>query len=381
MMHAGMNCIRKIGLRAIIITTLLCLSLADAACLHAAAQVSAPQDSDGSSMPVVLKDAAGRTLSLPASPRRIVIVGRGPFMPLHLFYMFATGGERLVGVEERGQLLTFARIIDPRFSSKAILKPNPGPEQIAALKPDVVIIKGTSEEQTCLSLKRINIPVMYMGLETPEQFLQDVRNLGTLLNEPARAEEILRYYRASLDTVRTRLKGIPEQSKPRVLVFAYHNRSGKAAVEVPAAPWMQTIQVRESGGRPVWTEALKETDGWSVVNFEQIASWNPDCIYVTIWHTLDPAEVIASLRADPRWRKLKAVKTGRIQAIPSDLFGWDTPEPRWILGLTWMAAKTWPERFPDYSLEGSVRAFFRELYLLDEKTIETRILPQLKPKS
>ncbi|MEN6473012.1 MAG: ABC transporter substrate-binding protein [Syntrophaceae bacterium] len=342
---------------------------------------AAPMSAATAAAPVVLKDAAGRTLSLPASPQRIVIVGRGPFMPLHLLYMFATGGERLVGVEERSQTLSFARSIDPQFSSKMVLKPNPGPEQIAALKPDVVIIKGTSEDQTCLALKRINIPVMYVGLENPEQFFQDVRAVGTLLGEPARAEEIVRFYRTRLDTVRTRLKGIPEQSKPRVLVFAYHNRSGKAAVEVPAASWMQTIQARESGGRPVWTEALKETDGWSVVNFEQIASWNPDCIHITIWHTLDPAEVIKGLSADPQWRKLKAVKSGRIHAIPSDLFGWDTPEPRWILGLTWMAAKTWPERFKDYSLEGSVRAFFRELYRLDDKTIETRILPHLRPKS
>jgi len=326
------------------------------------------------------KDAAGRTVSLPASPGRIVIVGRGPFMPLHLLYMFSTGPKRLVGVEERSKSLSFTRLIDPQFSSKTVLAPNPGPEQIAALKPDVVIMKGTSEDQTCLSLKRINIPVMYVGLENPEQFFQDVRNLGILLGEQGRAGEIVRAYGTRLELVRTRLKAIPEERKPRVLVFSYHNRGGKAAVEVPGASWMQTIQAREGGGRPVWTAAFKETDNWAVVNFEQIASWNPDCIYITIWHTLDPAEVIADLRADPQWQKLKAVKAGRIRAIPSDIFGWDTPEPRWILGLTWMAAQTWPERFPEYSLEGSVRAFFRELYHLDDKTISTRILPELKPK-
>lgn len=329
--------------------------------------------------PLAIVDAAGRTLRLPGSPQRIVVVGRGTFMPQHLLYMFKSGGERLVGMEERSQTSNFVKLLDPNFPAKVIMKPNPGPEQIAALRPDIVLIKGTCEDQTGRSLTRINIPVMYVGLEDPKRFFQDVRNMGTLLGEPGRAEEILRFYRTHLDLVRARVAGIPEAKKPRVLVFAYNERSNKAAVQVPAASWMQTIQVRESGGRPVWTAALKETDGWSVINFEQVATWNPDCIYVTCWHTLDPTQVIEGLRADPQWQRLKAVQSGRIQAIPSDIFGWDTPEPRWILGVTWMAAQTWPERFPDYSLTGSVRAFFRELYRLDDHTIDTRILPRLRP--
>jgi iron complex transport system substrate-binding protein len=326
--------------------------------------------------PIIVTDAAGRTVELAAIPRRIIVMGRGPYMALHLLYMFPEGPERLVAWEKKGMSNNeFLSIIDPAFDDKPTLESGPGPEQIAALDPDLVIMKSVTVEQMSESLAEVGIPVVYVGLETPEQFYQDVTNLGILLGNEARAEEIITFYTSRIERIQQAIAGIGEDERPRVLVLEYSDRGSEVAVQVPAQSWMQTIQAQTAGGSPVWLEAAEMTDGWTVVNFEQIAVWDPDKIFIVVWYTLDPAEVIASLKADPQWSKLRAVQNDQVYAFPSDIYGWDTPEPRWILGMTWLATRIYPDRFADVDVTEEMVQFFGQMYGMDQEAVDAYILP------
>jgi iron complex transport system substrate-binding protein len=328
-------------------------------------------------LPVSLVDAAARKVVLKSIPSRIVVVGKGSFMALHLLYMFPEAGGRIVGFEDRRKMTDFAKLIDPAFSAKTLLNQDPGPEQIASLKPDVVIMKGSLRDQTSDSLERLGISVVFLGMETPEQFQKDVDNLGLVLGNRVRAEEIKAYYQGRLALIRDRVSGIPEKDKPGMLMLMYTERGSKVAVEVPAGAWMQTIQVRAAGARPVWLGSLsRPSNNWTVVNFEQIALWNPDTICVIVPHEINPADLIASLKKDPQWRLLRAVKSGRMHAYPSDIFGWDNPDPRWILGMIWTARTAWPDRFRDVSMRDEVMRFFTTLYRMDSTGIAKDILPK-----
>lgn len=335
-----------------------------------------PGDEQRPGAPVRFMDAAGREISLQAPASRVVVIGTGPFMVLHLLYMFPEAIPRIVGMEERAKLSAFIRLVDPGFSSKTILKANPGPEQIASLRPDVVLMKGSVVSQTCTSLERLGIRVAYIGMENPEQFFADLDNIGLMLGNTPRAEEIKAYYRSRIDLVDTRLRGIPERDKPRLLVIGFTERGGTHAIQVPAASWMQTLQAWRSGTIPVWVNSVTRTsDSWNVVNFEQIAVWNPDIVSVIVPHSLKPTELMDRLAWDPQWRLLKAVRTGRLHPFPSDLYGWDTPEPRWILGLLWTAKTAHPERFVDIDMKDEVVTYFEKLYGMEASLIEERILP------
>jgi iron complex transport system substrate-binding protein len=158
----------------------------------------------------------------------------------------------------------------------------------------------------------------------------------------------------------------------------YSDRGGKMAARVPAKTYMQTIQVQTAGGNPVWLEAALGSDGYTVVNFEQIARWNPDKIFVVVWYALDPVKTIRDLKADPQWSSLKAVANGQIYAFPCDVFNWDTPELRWILGMNWLATRIHPERFRDIDMKAEVMAFFSQLYGMDKAAIEKVVLPKVK---
>jgi len=272
-----------------------------------------PASLNAQSAPFELQDSADRTVSFSKIPERIVVIGRGQHMVLHLIYMFPQIRDRIVGFEDRSSRTNeFLSLIDSGWNSKSKLGIQPGPEEIAALKPDLVIMKGSHTDALGTALISFGIPVFHLGMETPDQFFKDVDNLGRILKSTARSETISAFYQTRLDRFKTACEAIDSAGRPNVLVVSYEQRANKAAVRVPARSWMQTIQTITAGGRPVWLDSTQTTDGWSIVNFEQIAAWDPDIIFVITWYTEDQPVVMKSLENDPHWKRLRAVKNGML---------------------------------------------------------------------
>ena len=337
-----------------------------------------PQPPAPAASPLTLVDAAGREVAFDTPPRRIVVSGHGTFIVLHTLYLFPSGRERLAGVEQRGPSVSdFLPLVEPGFpGDRTVMGIGAGPEHIAAVRPDVVLMKDTADTRAAEALAEIGIPVVYLGLENPEQFEIDIVNLGRLLDDQARADEILAFYRERKDRIRKGCEGLAEA--PGVLVLQYSTRGGAVTAQVPAEPWMQTSHVRMAGANPAWLEASERTYGWALVNIEQIARWDPDQILLVLWHVDDPAAALAKLKADPQWRLLRAVKDDQLHVYPADLYGWDSPEPRWILGALWTAAIVHPERFAELDLQAEARAFFEQMYGIQPSVVEEQLMPLVR---
>ena len=326
--------------------------------------------------PIEVTDAAGNIVTLDKPAARVVVIGAAPFIPLHMFYMFDHARDRLAGFEVRGQVTDeFLELIDPDLSLKQTLAANPGPESVAALAPDLVITKSTVEGQAARTLKALGIPVMHVGAETPDMFLSDIRNLGKVLGEERRADTIVQFYTDHLARIKQAVARVSDPSRPRVLVLEYSNRGNRQALNVPAPGWIQTQQAVISGGRLVWIDNVSIRDGWQITGFEQIAAWDPDKIFLIVWYQLKGTDVLNSLYQDPKWASLSAVKHRELHLFPQDIFGWDSASPRWILGALWMAKQTYPDKFADLDIPGTVMAFYTQMYGLNPETIATRLMP------
>jgi iron complex transport system substrate-binding protein len=326
---------------------------------------------------VRVTDALERTLFLPQQPRRFVIAGRATTLLADAFYMFPQAGQRLAGIERRNQSENdFLVVIDSAYGDKVFLEPNAGPEQIAPLKPDVVLLKSFMAGKLGQPLEQLGIPVIYVDLETPAQYSRDINILGQLLGNPARAQEILNFYQQRVDQVQQAMNGLIDEQKPGVLLLQHSNKGGEVAFSVPPATWLQTTMTELAGGTPVWTEAA-EKGGWTVVGFEQIAAWNPDQIYVINYFS-DPVAVVEQLKADPKWQELKAVQNDQIFAFAKDFYSWDQPDSRWILGLQWLATKIQPERTTGIDPRQGINEFYTQMYGLDSATITAEVMPLLK---
>lgn len=90
----------------------------------------------------------------------------------------------VAGNQKPGDFLSF---VDPAFGDKAVLEVEAGPEQIAPLDPDVVILRSFMADKLGKPLGELDIPVVYVDLETPEQYFRDVAPLGELFGNEARA--------------------------------------------------------------------------------------------------------------------------------------------------------------------------------------------------
>jgi iron complex transport system substrate-binding protein len=324
--------------------------------------------------PVVIVDALGREVTLPAAPQRIVLTGRALFMIADAAYLFPDAGQRIVGIGSTAQGGgNFVELIDPNYADKAVLEREAGAEQVAALQPDLVMLKSSLAESLGQPIEALGIPVIYIDFETPEQYLRDLAVLGQVFQDEAHAAEVAAFYQ---DKVAAISQAVEDAAKPRTLLLYYNDRDGAVAFNVPPMSWIQTEMVEIAGGEPVWADA-NPGGGWTQVTLEQIAAWDPDQVFV-ISYFKDPSEVVEDLKADANWQALRAMQEDALYAFPGDLYSWDQPDPRWILGLTWLAGRLHPDIFADQDMAAEVQSFYETLYNLDADFFQQNIAPTFK---
>ena len=347
-----------------------------AAVATASPESPAPTEAPQEAPAIVVSDACGREVVFDAPPQQIVVPGKATWMIAHALYMFPGISGRVIAMEQRGPSVSdFIPLLDPTFAGKPHLEKDAAPEQIAPLKPDAILLKSYEYEKLGVPLEQLGFPVVCIDLETPAAFFADIATMGQLLNNEARASDIVDYYDEQLMLVKQALEGLNDADKPSVLVIQYDSGGEGIAFEVPSASYLQTWMVETAGGIPVWLDAA-EGGGWTIVNFEQIAAWDADKIFVIAFRD-DAGALVEQLAAEPQWQALRAVQDGEFYGFPEDLYGWDLPDPRWILGQTWLAAKIHPDRFADLDIIETMYDFYEQTYGMDKAAVDQHIIPAI----
>jgi len=321
-------------------------------------------------------DSTGHTVTLKELPERAAIAGKATVMVQDAVFLFEAAEERVAALENRRQsAFGFLPVVVPNFEEKEFFEMNAGPEQIAAVNPDLVIMKNFLRESLGSSLESLDIPVLYLNLEKPEVFYQDITALGEVFGNPERAEEINSYYQERVEKVQDLTADLEEGEKPSVLILEHSDRGGEVAFSVPPVSWLQTTMVEMAGGKPIWKD-LEASGGWTVVTVDQIASWDPDQIYILDYQG-QAEKVTKELAEDELWSNLRAVKNDQLFAFAFDFYSWDQPDTRWILGLQWLTTKVHPELAEQIDILDEVDQFYQTLYRMDQETIEAEVVPKL----
>jgi len=330
--------------------------------------------STGTSEVIEITDSSGNTITLDALPQRITFSGKASNIVGDAIYMFPEAAERIVGVGKTNQFNgPFIEVLDPGYGEKHLFEHSAGPEQLAVSQPDLVILKNYLKKSLGDPLGQIDVPVLYLNLESPEYYEKDLRVLGQIFGNPERAEELVSYYSDSVNYVTDRTQSLSE--RPDVL-FVYHStKDGVSAFSTPPEEWIQTKLIDMAGGNPIWTDSHPGS-GWNKVNMEQIAAWNPDQVYVVAYKE-NVSEVMDDIYSSPQWKEMKAARDGRIKAFPVDFYSWDQPDSRWILGLKWLGKMIHPEQFQDLDIEEMTRSFYRDLYNFSDEKFDREIASRL----
>lgn len=321
-------------------------------------------------------DALGRVVEFEALPTRITVAGKAGFMISDAVYLFPEAPERVVAYVAGSQTPNdFISTVYPAANNLLKVETTSGPEQIAPIKPDVVLLKSYLKDSLGDPLEQLGIKVVYLSLETIDEINRDIRILGSLFGNPGRAEELAQLYTSTSEKVTVITADLSNEEKPTVLMLQYSDKGGDIAFKVPPVDWLQTALVTMAGGKPAWSDVT--TDGWTAITFEQIATWNPQVIFM-IDYKGNAVDVVSNLKADEGWMLLDAVKNDQLFAFPLDFQSWDQPDTRWTLGLTWVATKLHPELFTAVDMKSEISSFYSRFYGLDEETITTKIMPLVK---
>lgn len=315
-------------------------------------------------VPLSATDADGTPVTLPATPTRILVAGKSAIVPSDAFFLFPRARTHLLRLARVDQGLgNFYALLAPDLAASAAADAlrNGGTEELAALRPDLVLAKTAAAASVLDPLRRLGIPGFALSLETPDEWLRELPELGRLLGEEARAAELVSLFRARLDAVQTAVSAVPAAARPRVLLLQASAADGILSFSVSPDDWIQTWLVEAAGGIPVWKGTGLTSTGWSKVSFEQIAAWNPDVVYF-VSYKAPVVPLLDAVKADRRWQLLSAARNNRLRAMPSDLVSWAQPVSRWILCLRWLAADLHPSAFPDFDPETALADFYRDFY-------------------
>jgi iron complex transport system substrate-binding protein len=222
-------------------------------------------------------------------------------------------------------------------------------ESVIALKPDLILDVG-STSATFVSLaervqQQTGIPYALLDGRF-DAAATAYRKLGELTGRPNDAEKLARYADDTIKATTGRIAAIAASAWPRV----YYARGPRGlSTGLGGSINVETIEMlaqNVAGGNQ---------GGLANVSIEQVLLWNPDVII-----TIDQ-EFAASVRNDPAWSSVKAVRDGRVHLSPKMPFGWVDfpPSVNRLIGLWWLAKILYPDKFPE-----DMRALTRDFYTM-----------------
>lgn len=229
-------------------------------------------------------DMAGRTVKVPYPAPRIVCIGPGTLRLIT--YLEAT--DKVVALESGFEKDNPAgrpyRIAHPELArlpaiGQASSSPQPNPEAILYVNPDVIFISYVEGRMANDLEKKTGIPIIvlsYGSLATfnNEDVFNSLRLAGRILDKTDRAEAVIQFIKDCEKDLSCRAEKIPGGKRPKVYVggLGFRGTYGITSTEY-AYPAFELLRARNVASVP-------GRHGHIFVDKEKILQWDPDIIFI-----------------------------------------------------------------------------------------------------
>ncbi|MDT7602554.1 MAG: cobalamin transport system substrate-binding protein [Acidobacteriota bacterium] len=182
-------------------------------------------------------------------------------------------------------------------------------EQVASLKPDLIVVTQSQSPMIKDKLDALGVPVVVVPSYTVEDALASITQIGAAVGEEDAAQKLLAETRAKLDAVRSATQNL---KRPRVLCIV-DRVPGTLRGLYAASEGSFLVQLIEiAGGDSI---APRAASGFGQIGKEAIVTLDPDIIIDMAQSAKD-----SKLAEDPKevWSELarvKAVREGRVFAL------------------------------------------------------------------
>ena len=241
-------------------------------------------------------------------------------------------------------------------------------EQIAALKPDVVIAASQAPEDSMKQVRELGIPVVVVSLrgegkqaeaQNPRLANADaaytegcewaIKTLGKLSGTDKQADAIWDFCLESRSIVDKAIGDMSDADRVKVAVLANNIAYGNDKYV--------GCQLLRSGA--VNAVALAGVQGNTDFNAELVATWDPDVI---ITQDRYPADY-QTITTDSGYAEIRAVKAGKVIEAPYWTKPWGNPDTDSIaLGELWLSHTFYPEKISKEIVEQHAKDFYKKFY-------------------
>ena len=276
-----------------------------------------PPAKESTSYLIEATDQLGRVVKMDRIPQRIISLA-----PSNTEILFALGlGDRVVGVT---QYCNYPEEAKEKEEIGGFATADP--EKIIALKPDLILAKGSLQKSLVTKLEGKGQTVFWLYPQSVTDILESIETIGKLTGSSAAAQELRKEIEARIKGVEAKIKDIPEQERPTVFRVMNLGPPGTIGGES-----FQTDIYRLAGGRNIFADTDKD---YFQLDLKTLIKLDPDIIVVC---GEDEEEAKKKIKDQEGWGDLTAVKTDRITVISCDLIC--RPSPRIAQTIEQLAVK------------------------------------------
>lgn len=208
---------------------------------------------------------------------------------------------------------------------------NPSIEQIAALRPDIVLAtKSLNRLDTVRALDGLKIPTYATDPHTIDQVISSTLQLAEILGATDAGAGLAADLHHRLENLQQRLANVP----PRRVLFVVWT---EPLISIGKDTFIADA-LRHAGAVSV----IDSTESWPQVSLEEVVHQQPEFLVFPENHSQSLATELNALSARPGWRGLDAMRNRRF-AIISDAV--NRPAPRIVSAIEDLARQLHPEAF------------------------------------
>lgn len=278
--------------------------------------VDSPRKPGAINYPLKLTDQAGRHVTIPREPQRIVSL-----IPSATEIAFALQlDKRVVAVTNNdnypAQVKKLPKVGDMKIDV----------EKVLAQKPDLVLASSLLGQEVLNQLQKYRIPLVVVDAKHLLDVYRSIDLVGQATNRARESDQLIAKMEAQKRAIYRQVMQIPKQQRPKVWI-----EIGPELFTAGGDTLLgEMLQI--AGGINV---AQKEK-GWPQISAEQVIRWNPDVILSTYGQT-------DSILKRKGFSSVHAIQQKRVYAVDPDRTS--RPGPRIMEGIEEMAKALYPQRF------------------------------------
>lgn len=253
-----------------------------------------------------ITDDAGRTVTLPNTPTRIVVTSASFLEPLH-----AVGAEIVGRPDSKNKMPSWAKDLP---SVGAVYQIDL--ERLLACAPDLVIINKGMNEKLLPVLDENKIPALVIELKTYDDMKRGLKNFSAISGDTQAGDKIIQDMDAEIKAI---VERVP---KKNLRVAILHSTAQGLTVQLDGSIAGSIVKMFGWENVAANMTPLEKNPDAAPYSMETLAEQNPEIIFVTSMGDINDikANMTKAIAENEAWQAIGAVKDNRIYFLPQDLF-------------------------------------------------------------